>query len=144
MCFSVIPTSHLVSRLISVSQICTCQPVTAAHHMHSRHFNIPLMSYWEKMVSCGMYIINIMPSVSKVCLTGKPFFFCWLLWQLPHILSLGNWNCLWNKYSSLITIWATSRQNQQNGTCAQRRLRSAWASAQSDQSCCPHEESLGP
>ena len=29
--------------------------------------------------------------------------------------------------------------------CAQRRLRSAWASAQSDQSLrCPHEESLGP
>ena len=29
--------------------------------------------------------------------------------------------------------------------CAQRRLRSAWASAKSDQSlCCQHEESLGP
>ena len=29
--------------------------------------------------------------------------------------------------------------------CAQWRLRSAWASAQSDQSlCCPHEECLGP
>ena len=29
--------------------------------------------------------------------------------------------------------------------CAQRRLRSAWACAQSDQSLrCPHEESLGP
>ena len=26
-------------------------------------------------------------------------------------------------------IWAASRQNQQNGMCAQRRLRSAWASA---------------
>ena len=33
---------------------------------------------------------------------------------------------------------------QQNG-CAQRRLRSAWASAQSDQSLrCPHDESFGP
>ena len=31
---------------------------------------------------------------------------------------------------------------QQNGMCAQQRLRSAWASAQSDQSCCLHEESL--
>ena len=29
--------------------------------------------------------------------------------------------------------------------CAQRRLRSAWASAQTDQRLrCPHEESLGP
>ena len=31
-------------------------------------------------------------------------------------------------------IWATPWQNQQNGMCAQRRLRSAWASAQYDQS----------
>ena len=42
-------------------------------------------------------------------------------------------------------ISAASWQNQQNGMCAQRRLRSAWTSAQSDQSLrCPHEESLGP
>ena len=35
--------------------------------------------------------------------------------------------------------------NQQYGICAQRRLRSAWASTQSDQSLrCSHEESLGP
>ena len=44
-----------------------------------------------------------------------------------------------------ICIWAASWQNQQNGMCAQRRLRSAWASAQSDHSLrCPYEESLGP
>ena len=30
--------------------------------------------------------------------------------------------------------WAASWQNQQNDMCAQRRLRSAWASTQSDQS----------
>ena len=40
--------------------------------------------------------------------------------------------------------WATSWQNQQNGMCAQQRLRSDWP-AQSDQSLrCPHEESLCP
>ena len=33
--------------------------------------------------------------------------------------------------------WAALWQNQNNGMCAQRRLRSAWASAQSDQSGCP-------
>ena len=44
-----------------------------------------------------------------------------------------------------LLIWATSWENQQNGMCAQRRLRSDWASAQSDQSLrCPHEETLGP
>ena len=34
----------------------------------------------------------------------------------------------------LSTKWATSWQNQQNGMCTQWRLRSVWASAQSDQS----------
>ena len=33
-----------------------------------------------------------------------------------------------------IRIWARAWQNQQNGIRAQRRFRSAWASAQSDQS----------
>ena len=42
-------------------------------------------------------------------------------------------------------IWATSWQNQQNDLWAQWKLRSAWTSAQSDQSLrCPHEETLGP
>ena len=31
-------------------------------------------------------------------------------------------------------IWAASWQNQQNGMCAQQRLRSAWTTTQSDQS----------
>ena len=35
--------------------------------------------------------------------------------------------------------------NLQNDICALRRLRSAWACAQSDQRlCCPHEKALGP
>ena len=41
------------------------------------------------------------------------------------------------------TIWAISWQNQQTGLCSQRRLISAYVSAQSDQSlCCLHEETL--
>ena len=44
-----------------------------------------------------------------------------------------------------VNIWTTAWQNQQNDMCAQRRLRSAWAFVQSDQSLlCAHEESLGP
>ena len=39
-----------------------------------------------------------------------------------------------NSGFTLIYIWATARQNQQNDQCTQRRLRSAWASAQADQS----------
>ena len=33
-------------------------------------------------------------------------------------------------------IWSSAWQNLQNGMCAQRRLRSAWTSAQSDQCLC--------
>ena len=40
--------------------------------------------------------------------------------------------------------WAASWQNHQNGICAQRRLRSAWASAQSDQSSLSAWRKLGP
>ena len=35
---------------------------------------------------------------------------------------------------TFMTIWATSWQNQKNGMCAQRTLRSAWASADSEDS----------
>ena len=42
-------------------------------------------------------------------------------------------------------LWAAGWQNQQNDLCAHRRLRSAWASAQSDQSLyCPHEDTWSP
>ena len=55
--------------------------------------------------------------------------------RLIHYRCYGNWP-VWK--------WAAARQNQQNDLYAQRRLRSAWAYAQSDQSLrCPHEETLG-
>ena len=46
--------------------------------------------------------------------------------------------------NGVMSTWSTyMRQNQQNDLCAQQRLRSAWASAQSDQSLrCPHEKTL--
>ena len=63
---------------------------------------------------------------------------CFNKW-CSFIVNYGNTSLLiWNKFR---VKWATSWQNQQNGMCAQQRLRSAWASAQSDQSLhCPHEE----
>ena len=60
------------------------------------------------------------------------------------------WYCWIRAYNALEgkrrtnNKWATTWQNRQN-ECSptQRRLRSAWASAQSDQSLrCPHEECL--
>ena len=44
-----------------------------------------------------------------------------------------------------IIEWVSAWQNQQIGICDQRRLRSAWASAQSDLSLrCPYKENFGP
>ena len=46
---------------------------------------------------------------------------------------------------SFLSIWAASWQNQQNGMCAQRRLRLAWAPTRYDQSLhYPDKESLDP
>ena len=51
---------------------------------------------------------------------------------------------LWLKLS-LIPYMSRDMTKPTKWLCAPRRLRSAWASAQSDQSlCCLHEESLGP
>ena len=48
-------------------------------------------------------------------------------------------------FCSHILSWAVSWQNQQNGMCVKRRLRSSWAFAQSVQILrCSHDESLGP
>ena len=50
-----------------------------------------------------------------------------------------------NLIMHVLLKWATSQQNQQFKICAQGRLRSAGASAQSDQCLlCPHEQTLGP
>ena len=48
-------------------------------------------------------------------------------------------------YTLMCIKWASAWQNQQNDLCTQRRLRSAWASAQSDQSLhYLYDEALGP
>ena len=60
------------------------------------------------------------------------FFFCLSFLSLP--LCVRDWLRLVVVAFAVLFIWATSWQNQRNGICAQRRLRSAWASVQSDQS----------
>ena len=57
---------------------------------------------------------------------------------------------LWELREAFRLDWSESHLSRDmtkrtKWVCAQRRLRSAWASAQSDQSlCCPHEERLDP
>ena len=58
--------------------------------------------------------------------------------------TIENYHLIITKDPPPILEGATARQNQQNDLCAQRRLKSGWASAPSDQSLrCPHEETLG-
>ena len=67
----------------------------------------------------------------------KPVIIFWFERQLQDFFGL-KFNDVANKISHDMT-------KPTKWVCAQRRLRSAWASAKSDQSlCCPHEESLGP
>ena len=61
------------------------------------------------------------PKVNESCTIGNNYFI--------FVHSTSNTLWFW-----VFPIWAASWQNQQNGMCAQRRLRSGWASAQSDHS----------
>ena len=51
-----------------------------------------------------------------------------------HLASQLFLYCYCSQYWKQLNIWANAWQNLQNGMCAQRRLRSACASAQSDHS----------
>ena len=67
------------------------------------------------------------------------------MWRNRHSMHKNPSSTNIKSWKTMNAISAASWQNQQNGMCAQQRLRSAWTSAQSDQSLrCPHEESLGP
>ena len=69
--------------------------------------------------------------------------YIWLHVKLTRILQ--KLRTSWIRWYCSFDIWAAAQQNQQYGLCAQWRLRSAWASTQSDQSLRrQHGESLGP
>ena len=64
------------------------------------------------------------------------------IWQKHEAMDVSKTK---TSFSGSNDIWDAAWQNQQSDLCAQRRLWSAWAFAQSDQSLrCPHEETLGP
>ena len=84
---------------------------------------------WYKTTSAGVYIV-----ITFIDSRLSQFYAS----NLVIYLNILDKNQL-IKLSSYNTIWATARQNKQNDMCAQQWLRSAWASAQSDQSLhCPY------
>ena len=69
--------------------------------------------------------------------------------QLLEYMYLSKISETWNTFSGFSRFQHKQNEPRHDKptkwVCAQRRLRSAWASAQSDQSLrCPHEETLGP
>ena len=73
-----------------------------------------------------------------------------MLWVFVRIASneYPQYMLLWRNienYLKLSSINELPHDKTNKLTCLQRRHRSAWTSAQSDQGLrCPHEESLGP
>ena len=61
---------------------------------------------------------------------------CWFCREAAHLLLYLNYN-IFNLVHVVVLsfkhiIWAVAQQNQQNDFCTQQRLRSGWASTQSD------------
>ena len=99
----------------------------------------------RKNIKCGHSLESLLMSTHNICFYGE-------IWKVIPKLSSNTLvqRVFCNKlfFSSKLyctNIWTTSWHHQQNGMCTQRRLRSAWAFVQSDQSLpCPHEEGLVP
>ena len=72
----------------------------------------------------GMFVLFCFCFCFCCCCCCFLLFFCFVLF----FSSCASWTGCTNLKR------ATAQQNQQNDLCSQRRLRSAWASAQSDQS----------
>ena len=121
--------------------------------MYSRQAKMSVLFLGRFPERFTQYKVAIVSPVTDICTT-------WII---------GGWDPLrmvntWSLQKIRITWWASPcntfvmlilkiyglkyepRHDKTNKwLCAQRKLRSAWASAQSDQSLrCPHEENLGP
>ena len=64
-------------------------------------------------------------------------------WSLWTKVRSNNHSATQRLLGNVMLIWAASWQNQQNGMCAQQRLRSACPSTQSDQSSLSEWRKLG-
>ena len=100
-----------------------------------------LSAFCLSLTFCSFYLGYPGHLLGKSCPLGIPLelFLLYAIFILvfhSHLLSgagCGIRLCRFSRDMTKPTKWL----------CTQRRLRSAWASAQSDQSlCCPHEESL--
>ena len=119
-----------------------CHKLTSVHSEYpfwpNRLFYLKLCTFHFQLMGCLVYFLflfifrqkflYVFYAKSEDADQVAQFFTSWVVWYsliLPAFLI---------KILSHQDKWATAWQNQQNDLCTQRRLRSAWASAQSDQS----------
>ena len=79
------------------------------------------------------YILRCFSHIAKYFFLGLQFNYLLPHWPVQVHRTLQSLKLDQRRFLIRI-IWATAWQNQQNHLCAHRRLRSTWASAQSDQS----------
>ena len=142
-------------------------PINIRHLWRHRH----IISYPRGTRMC--LLNNYAQVLALLFSETKPWLFssglvllpCKLLWvYVGRHLSLGKFSFNANEWIptqnslsdiveyALIMLWREKEEQMSHDmtkptkwVCTQRRLRSTWASAQSDQSLrCPHEECLGP
>ena len=127
----------------------------AAPHVRPYHFmSIRCLSNTVAMVTFTWFLSKIIANlIDKICYSASRMNYptlknsqkLWFLTLFKCVLLKYRAKCCNVPFVSRGPKWAASWQNQENGMNAQHRLRSAWASTQSDQSLCYlHEESLGP
>ena len=103
-------------------------------------------SPWSPGVFCLAPFFNVSISIPYNIVKAIRNFIWWyqfLISALSRFL-IPSYNTSWICSNVFHHIWAAARQTQQNGMCAQRRLRSAWAFTSLISLRCPHEETLGP
>ena len=97
-----------------------------------KSIELPVATIHRRDMTVKLFTVN----QSKQTKLSVSLFDCWC-----NCLNVGTQVML---FPIINYISAAAWLIQQNGMCAQRRLRSAWASVQSDQSLrCPHEETFG-
>ena len=124
----------------------TNQPFFKQHHLWASgnnhvHTRMALIVYF-RLESClladkistnqnsGITVLLSFHFIALVYVPLENSYCMWLVLRLSREIACHILN--WKYWKS----WAASWQNQQNGMYPHRRLRSAWASAQSDQSLC--------
>ena len=110
------------------------------------------LSFKECLVYFVIFLLfRIDIPVSKLCRPWSDVAFCGDTVCLGLLYgTLGTGMLIWQEdpggdeeLQPMYLKWAAAWQNQQNDLCTQRRLRSAWASAQSDQSSVSAWRKLG-